>query len=133
MIVRSIKDTNGTEREVVTPGWTSRRLLLAHEGMGFSLHETIINAGAELTMHYKHHLEAVLCIAGEGMLTNLETGEEHIIRPGVMYALSGHERHILRAESEIRTVCVFNPPLTGRETHRKDGAYPPAEEMKQAS
>ena len=126
MIVRNLNDVKNTDREVVTEGWTSRRLLLAKDGMGFSLHETIIPAGAELKMHYKNHLESVFCIAGEGLLINLETNEKHIISPGVMYALSGHERHVLKATSEIRTVCVFNPPLTGREVHGADGAYPVA-------
>lgn len=131
MIVRSINETFGTEREVSADGWTSRRLLLANEGMGFSFHETIIHEGAELTMHYKNHLEAVLCIAGEGSLTDLETGKTYGIAPGVMYALSEHERHILRATKEMRMICVFNPPVTGREVHGADGAYPSAEEMKQ--
>lgn len=129
MIVRSLDEVRDSDREVVTPGWTSRRLLLAHEGMGFSLHETIIPKGAELHMHYKHHLEAVLCIAGEGTLTDLEARKTHDIRPGVMYALSGHERHILKAKTELRTICVFNPPITGREVHGADGAYPPAKSM----
>jgi L-ectoine synthase len=24
----------------------------------------------------------------------------------------------------MRTVCVFNPPVTGREVHDEDGVYP---------
>ena len=56
-IVR-VQDIIGTEREVTGPGWTSRRMLLKKDGMGFSYHETIIPAGAELNLWYKHHLEA---------------------------------------------------------------------------
>lgn len=134
MIVRSLDEIKNTDREVVTEGWTSRRLLLASDGMGFSFHETIIPAGVTLTMHYKHHLEAVLVIGGEGTLRDLDTGEEYDLKPGTMYALSANERHILSARQELRTICVFNPPVTGREVHAADGAYPPAEEMpKQAS
>lgn len=133
MIVRSLDGITNTSREITTPGWTSRRLLLADDGMGFSLHETIIPAGAKLEMHYKHHLEAVLCIAGEGSLHNLETGETHSIRPGVMYALSGNEKHILNAITQLRTICVFNPPLAGGEVHDADGAYPAADAMKEAA
>jgi L-ectoine synthase len=132
MIVRELSDIRNSEREVRADGWISRRLLLARDGMGFSLHETVIHAGAVLTMHYKHHLEAVLCIAGEGTLINGDTGEEHPIRPGVMYALDRHDRHVLTARTELRTVCVFNPPLTGRETHGPDGAYPEAGAIKTA-
>src|SRR5690554_3863350 len=65
-IVR-VQDIIGTEREVTGPGWTSRRMLLKKDGMGFSFHETIIPAGAELNLWYKHHLEAVYCVAGNAI------------------------------------------------------------------
>ena len=124
MIVRRLDDVEGTERDVHAETWQSRRLLLKHEGMGFSLHDTLLHAGTETRMCYKHHLEAVYCIEGTGSLEDLETGEMHRIEPGTVYALTGHERHVLYAETRLRMVCVFNPPLTGRETHGPDGAYP---------
>jgi L-ectoine synthase len=124
VIVRTLDEVNGSPRDVSAETWRSRRLLLAHEGMGFSLHDTLIRAGTTTAMHYKHHLEAVYCIEGEGALEDLETGKVYAIVPGTMYALSGHERHLLHARSELRLVCVFNPPVTGREVHGEDGAYP---------
>ena len=42
-----------------------------------------------------------------------------------MYALDQHDPHILRAQTQMRMVCVFNPPVTGKEVHGPDGAYPP--------
>ena len=71
-IVR-VQDIIGTEREVTGPGWTSRRMLLKKDVMGFSFHETIIPAGAVLNLWYKHHLEAVYCVAGNGKI--LDNGE----------------------------------------------------------
>ncbi len=124
MIVKSIEDILGTEREVSTPDWTSYRLLLKEDGVGFSMHETVIRAGAELIMHYKHHIEAVYCIEGVGTLQDLESEQVYTIEPGVLYALNGNEKHLLKAKSNLRLVCVFNPPLTGDETHGEDGAYP---------
>jgi len=124
MIVRAVEDLRGTSREVQGETWVSRRLLLKEDGMGFSFHETVLYAGTETKMWYKNHQEAVLCVEGEGELTDLATGERHIIMPGVMYALNAHDRHILKAKKNLRMVCVFNPPCTGRETHDKDGAYP---------
>jgi len=122
-IVR-IQDLHGTDREVEGPNWVSRRFLLKKDGMGFSFHETIIPAGAELHMWYKNHFEAVYCVAGNGSIENLETGEVHPIEDGTLYALDQHDRHILRGGSEdMRLVCAFNPPVTGRETHDEDGAY----------
>jgi L-ectoine synthase len=131
MIVRSLGEVVGSPRDVSGETWTSRRLLLAHEGMGFSLHDTLIHAGTETRMHYKHHLEAVYCIEGEGTLEDLETGATHPIAAGTMYALSGHERHVLRAKSTMRMICVFNPPVTGREVHGDDGAYPASSEAEE--
>ena len=66
MIVRNIDDIRGTAQEVAAPNWVSRRLLLAKDGMGFSFHETTIFAGTETHIHYRNHLEAVFCVAGEG-------------------------------------------------------------------
>jgi L-ectoine synthase len=49
-IVR-LKELAGTEREVESPaGWTSYRLLLKRDGMGFSMHETVFPAGLEVPM-----------------------------------------------------------------------------------
>lgn len=124
MIVRSLNDITGTDRDVEAPTWRSKRLVLAKEGVGFSLHETVLFAGTETSMWYANHIEAVFCVAGEGELFNDDTGETHHIEPGTMYLLNGHEHHRLRAITDVRTVCVFNPPCTGREVHDENGVYP---------
>jgi L-ectoine synthase len=126
-IVR-LENIIGTDRDVVGPGWKSRRLLLKKDGMGFSFHETIIPAGAELQLWYKNHLEAVYCVAGNGTIEDLATGEIHDIKDGTLYALDNHDKHILRGGTEdMRLICGFNPPVTGRETHDEDGSYNLAE------
>ena len=40
-----------------------------------------------------------------------------------MYALDKHDKHILRATTEMKMACVFNPPLNGKEVHNAQGAY----------
>jgi len=129
MIVRALSEIIGSARDVRAENgnWVSRRLLLKDDGMGFSFHETTIFAGTETPIWYKHHLEAVYCVGGEGEIEDLATGIIHPIRDGTLYALNQHDRHKLRAFSDLRLVCVFNPPLSGREVHDQDGAYPPAE------
>lgn len=124
MIVRDLTESNRTRRRVVSKGWESTRLLLKEDGMGFSFHITTIYAGADLPMHYKNHLESVYCISGMGSIENAATGEKHPIHPGVMYALDKNDRHVLRAETEMKMACVFNPPLNGQEVHDGTGAYP---------
>ena len=125
MIVRRLKDIKGTDRDVVAENgnWNSRRLLLRSDNMGFSYHDTIIFAGTETKIWYKNHLEAVYCVSGEGELEDLDNNETHQISDGTMYALNGHEKHLLRARKDMRLICVFNPPLTGREDHDADGVY----------
>lgn len=126
MIIRSLKDIEGTERDVkgALGTWRSKRIILADDGVGFSLHETTVYAGTETRLWYKNHYEAVLCVEGECEVTNEDTGEVHMIRPGDMYLLDQHDRHTLRPVTTFRAICVFNPPVTGREDHDSDGAYP---------
>ena len=93
--------------------------------MGYSLHDTTVATGAVLEMEYRHHLEACYCLEGEAEITDLATGERHRIAPGSMYALDQHDRHTMRVISQLRLVCVFNPALTGGETHDADGSFPP--------
>lgn len=128
MIVRKLQDLIGTEFEVggEDKGWTSRRLLLKDDGMGYSVHDTVIHEGAELTMHYKNHLEAVYLTEGSGEIVDLDTGETHQLEKDTIYALNKNDKHVLKANkgSHMRMVCVFNPPVTGKEVHDETGAYP---------
>lgn len=128
MIVRRLEEIEETPRSVHAPTFVSRRFLLKDDGLGFSFHHTVLYAGSETYIHYKHHLEAVYCVAGEGELEDLDNGVTHPIRPGTFYALDGHERHNLRATSDLHMMCVFSPALTGKEVHGEDGAYPLIEE-----
>jgi L-ectoine synthase len=126
MIVRSLDQVIGTERDVAGDGFRSRRILLRDDGMGFSLHDTVVDAGAELEMEYRHHLEACYCLEGEAEIEELATGTRHVIEPGILYALERHDRHVVRVRRTLRLVCVFNPPLAGAETHDESGAFPPS-------
>lgn len=131
MIVRRLEDIIGTDRDVlghdrdVAEGtWRSRRLLLANDRVGFSLHDTVLFAGTETSMWYANHVEAVYVIEGDGELLDHSSGDKHKLAPGTMYLLDGHEKHTLRAFTDVRAICVFNPPVTGREVHDDNGVYP---------
>lgn len=124
MIVKKLEEVVGTDRQIDTENWTSYRLLLKREGMGFSLHVTDIHAGTSTRMCYENHLEAVYCMEGRGSVTLVETDETFPIEPGTVYALDQHDKHVLRADTRLRMLCVFNPPVVGREVHDANGAYP---------
>jgi len=128
MIIRSLDEVAGTDRDVAGDGWRSRRLLVRRDGLGFSLHDTTVAAGADLELEYRHHLEACYCLEGEAELTDLATGAAHAIRPGIVYALDQHDHHRLRVSRDLRLVCVFNPALSGDETHDATGSFPASKE-----
>jgi L-ectoine synthase len=131
MIVRDCNEIveNDRDRVVSDARWSSVRMLLAEDGMGFSFHITSLDAGSEHTFEYKNHFESVYCMQGTGSITDLATGETHAIKPGVMYALDKHDRHTLRADEELVMACCFNPPVTGKEVHRADGSYAAPEDV----
>ncbi|MFD0364851.1 ectoine synthase [Nocardia sp. GCM10030253] len=124
MIVRTTEAITGTERDVAGTGWRSKRIILGGDGVGFSFHETTIDAGTEHEFHYRYHVEAVWLIEGEGTLTDLDNDVTYELEPGSMYLLDEHERHRLHARTEMRMMCVFNPPVTGQEVHDSNGVYP---------
>ncbi|ADK84724.1 Ectoine synthase [Desulfarculus baarsii DSM 2075] len=124
MLVRTLEQAQKTPRRVTAPNWESTRLLLREDGMGYSFHITTIYPGTETHIHYKHHLETVYCLEGEGEVRTLADGQRHAIAPGVMYALDRHDEHLLRARTTMRLACVFNPALAGHETHDANGVYP---------
>jgi len=125
MKVVDIENLYGTDREVDCPkgGFKSMRILLESDKMGYTMTYTTVPAGPAQRWHYKNHLETCLCIQGHGVLTNMKTGEQHRIMPGVAYALDEHDDHTYQALKDTTFICVFNPPLKGREVHKEDGSY----------
>jgi L-ectoine synthase len=129
MKIVKLQDILGTEKDVDGGNWVSRRLLSRKDNMGFSLHDTVIKAGTETHIWYQNHLEAVYCIEGNGEVETIDDGEIYKITPGTVYALDKHDNHLLRGGTEdMRVVCVFNPPLTGKEVHDENGVYPVIED-----
>ncbi|MGX1856437.1 ectoine synthase [Dietzia sp. NPDC055340] len=109
MIVRTTDEITGTDRQVSGDTWTSKRIILSDDNVGFSFHETTVQAGTETPLHYPDYIEAVWLIEGHGDLINREDGTTHPLAPGTMYLLDGHERHTIVAHDQLRMYCVFNP------------------------
>lgn len=124
MIVRDLQGLAGTDRHVITPNWESTRLIVKSDELGYSVHHTVIPAGHEVHCHYQHHFETNYVIAGRGEVYDLESGKTYSLVVGSVYALDRHDEHIVRAiNADLHLVCVFNPPLTGNETHNATGGY----------
>jgi L-ectoine synthase len=110
-------------RVVEGDGFISNRMLLESDNVGFSMTRTVIPVGKKNYWHYKNHYESNYCVSGHGWLKNAITGERYEIKPGMAYVLDNHDPHYFEAIEEVTLICVFNPPLKGREVHRKDGSY----------
>ena len=123
MNIRSIKEIEGTDRDVSFKEGRSLRVLLEKDGLGFSLHKTMIPKGAKGHWHYKHHQEACYCIKGSGIITNLDTKESFKINVDTTYILDNNDDHTFEALEDVVLISVFNPPVTGNEIHKEDGSY----------
>ncbi|OWJ89151.1 hypothetical protein B6S59_31710 [Pseudomonas sp. A46] len=123
MIVRSKDEVRNGKGHIIGLDWESFRFLHEADGVGFTMTDTFIQAGADQLLHYQNHVEAVYIIEGTGHILDLTTNERHELRPGVFYALNDHDKHRLRTETTLRCICVFNPPLKGGEIHDSDGNY----------
>lgn len=121
MIVRGIDDISNSERDVSWGNGQSRRFLIESDTMGYSLTDTIVNAGTTSLLEYKNHLETCYCIEGEGEVVSFEDGTVYPIKPGTMYALDKNDKHYLTAHTTMRLVCVFSPALIGHERHNLSG------------
>jgi len=104
-------------------GFVSNRILLDEDNMGYTMTKTVIPVNGKQFWHYKEHLESCYCVKGRGELTNKETGETFEISEDITYVLDKNDAHYFEAFEEVTLICVFNPPLTGKEVHQEDGSY----------
>ena len=122
MIVRQLQDVLGTKGEAHGAKWHSIRLLHAEDGMGVTIADGTLEEGFEMVLWQKNHLEACYCIEGEGTIEELDNGTVHQIRPGTLYAMNNHDRHLIKITKRARLICTFYPALTGEEVHDEDGS-----------
>lgn len=110
-------DITGTKYDVHWGNGTSRRMLVESDGMGYSVHYTVIFRGTSSALQYKNHFESVYILSGTG---TIETGGfTYTLQPGDMYVLDKHDDHVVSADNEqdMVTLCIFNPPCKGTENH----------------
>jgi L-ectoine synthase len=83
VIIRSVEEILGTARDVSGQGWRSRRLILAEDGIDYSVHETTLEAGqgcnsgtAATGRRY--------CVSGSGTIEDVASGRVVTLEPGVL-------------------------------------------------
>lgn len=116
--------TMGRVMEFSPGGFLSHRFLLEEDGMGYTVTRTVIPPTGPQKWHYPNHLEACYCIAGEGEIVDVKTGERHKIKPDTLYALDKNDEHVFEAiGAPVTLMCVFSPALRGDEAHKDGHSY----------
>lgn len=115
MIVRTTDEITGTDRQVSGDTWTSKRIILSDDEVGFSFHETTVQAGTETPLHYPDYIEAVWLIEGHGELINREDSTTHPLAPGTMYLLDGQFPEGVSLTNRFDVATVSTP---GGRTHQ---------------
>lgn len=134
MIVRDFNEIIKSDRNRVSSDaqWSSVRMLLSDDGLGFFFQITFLEPGSEHTFENKDHVESVYCMQGVGSVTDLGTGTTHQIKPGVMYALDKGDRHTVYAEEELVMACCFTSPTSSAEPSKDSAPSTPAPELQSA-
>ena len=122
MIVKTLEDVVGTKGDAHGDKWHCLRLLHKEDGMGVTLTDSILEAGFEMILWRKNHLEACYCLEGEGTVEELDTGTIHEIKAGTLYAMNGHDRHRVKVKTKMRLIATFTPSFAGDEVHDEDGS-----------
>ncbi len=127
MFVRDFDDLRNGDAEKVLCGGKAHvvRLLTAADGMGFSMSDVRLERGMDRVLWYKNHWEANYVIGGHGTLEDTQSGRSQPLDAGVMYAVGPKDRHRIVVDADMHVISIFNPPLSGEETHDEDGAYNP--------
>lgn len=127
MTVTTLEDVRAAGLEVSVNGGRalSQRYLTAADQLGFSFHSVKLRQGVETDLWYKNHWEGNLVLDGSLEVTDKSSGETHLLGPGGLYLVGPDDPHHLKALTDIHAISVFDPPLTGKEDHDADGAYPP--------
>jgi L-ectoine synthase len=115
VIVRSVEEILGTPRDVHGRGWKSRRIILAGDGLEYSVHETTLEPGQRLRFQYRNHRETVYCVDGEGTVEDMSDGRVIPLQPGVLYSAGIGDDHVVTTTSEMKLICIFTPALVGSE------------------
>jgi len=72
MFVRRLQDVEATDHFVEWGSGTSHRLLTEKDGLGVTVYHTIVRANTVSPVQYRNHLEASYCIAGEGVVEDMD-------------------------------------------------------------
>lgn len=119
VVVRSLDEVIGTERDVFWGNGYSRRLLVRGDGIGFALCVTLGHANTDSPLQYRNHFESCYYVSGTGEYT--WNGGRHPIdtNGGVstVFVMDEHDAHHMIVHEEAICLSVFSPAIEGHERH----------------
>ncbi|XP_078679139.1 uncharacterized protein LOC144914820 [Branchiostoma floridae x Branchiostoma belcheri] len=128
VVVRSLSEIIGTDRDVDFGSGHSRRFLLRDDDFPITVTNTSIMTCADtekgVPMWYKHHKESNYYFRGNGKYVWEEGEEEAAFHPeGTAFLLNQNDPHYAMPEGDAFTICTFFPALVGNEKHVFSGGY----------
>ncbi|MEE9248742.1 MAG: ectoine synthase [Dehalococcoidia bacterium] len=133
MFVRKTDDIRGTEKELTLKreggSLRSARILTKEDGCGFSISDILVEGSWSIDLHYKNHVEMNFIVTGHGEVRDLSNGESWALSPGTLYVVGPKDRHSLSTQGYVHLISIFNPAITGTESHDADGAFEPTGEI----
>jgi L-ectoine synthase len=128
MFVKQADEMRRAGKEMVVANGKARtlRMLVQADDLGFGFSDVHLASGADAVLWYKHHWELNHILSGTGEVTDLTTGAAWQLAPGVDYNVGPHDRHRLRATTDLHLLSVFCPAPRGDEQHDAEGTLPPS-------
>ena len=122
LLVKSLREVVGSDRNVSFEGGYSRRFLAAPDGYNISFHNTLLHASFNAHLQYPHNVEANYFIKGYGEYS-WENGQQHIDfekHHGTMLLVEYDAHEVKIGAQDSIGICLFFPPLKGTERLRVD-------------
>ena len=128
MFVKTVGEMRAAGHENISATGNSKviRMLTQEDGVGFSLSDVLVKAGAESALWYKHHWEANHILSGTLEVEDSSTGKIWMLERDMIYCVGPKDRHTIRARTAVHLLSIFCPPLKGGERHDADGSLPPS-------
>jgi len=120
LLLKSLSEVVGSDRNVSFEGGYSRRFLAAPDGYNISFHNTLIHASCNARLEYPHNMEANYFIKGQGEYV-WKNGQQQFNfekHHGTMLLVEYDAHEVQIGAQESIAICLFFPPLKGTERLR---------------
>ena len=117
VLMKSLGEVVGSDRNVPFQGGYSRRFLASPDGYNISFHNTLVYASFNAHLHYPNNIEANYFIKGQGeyVWKNGQQQFDFEKHHGTMLLVEHDAHEVKTGASDSIAICLFFPPLKGTE------------------